>query len=94
MKVLLTIGYTEILLPDDTGIPTILKALSRGLVANDRLYDNKITVGDPLEVGMKYVGPQVKIIMKKKEKDPELLCLEAPKAIIPEPPLRASASPR
>ena len=38
MKILLTIGHQNILLPDDTGISTVMKTLARGIVVDERLY--------------------------------------------------------
>ena len=83
MKVLLTIGHYDILLPDDAGVSTVLKALSRGLECVDRLYDGKITVSEPVRIGMKYVPPKTRILGMKTKAEREVLCLEEPKAIIP-----------
>ena len=43
-KVLLKVGLESILLPDDAGVATIIKALSRGVLVSDRLYKDEIEV--------------------------------------------------
>jgi hypothetical protein len=60
-KVLLSIGYTTLLLPDDTNITAVMKALSQGVICDDQSYQGKILLRDrPLELGMKYVPAHVK----------------------------------
>jgi hypothetical protein len=60
-KVLLSIGYTTLLLPDDTNITAVMKALSQALICDDQTYQGKILLRDkPLDLGMKYVAANVK----------------------------------
>lgn len=84
MKILLTIGHTDILLPDDSGITTVLKVLSKGVRVYDRLYDGRIEFEGHLQVGMKTVPPGTKFtgLPKSKADKPELLTLNAPKDIL------------
>jgi hypothetical protein len=66
MKVLLTIGYTDILLPDETGVQNIMKTLARGINVDAHLYKNEITLKDGdasvLKVEMAMVNAKVKFI--------------------------------
>lgn len=83
MKVLLTVGHTTILLPDDSGITTVMKALSRGICVYDHTYRGESEYTGELEVEMKLVRGGVKIIGKPKtEKEPRQLRLNAPKDIL------------
>jgi hypothetical protein len=53
MKVLLTINYQDILLPDETGLQSLLKILSRGVNVDDRRHDSKrprISLKDPIKI--------------------------------------------
>ncbi len=62
MKIILKIGrMTEILLPDDKGVATVLKVLSRGIECNDRLYRKVIVVTDQVPVEIKTVPRDVTI---------------------------------
>ena len=64
MKILLTIGHIDILLPDDTGITTILKMLSKGIIVRDRLYlgeEGSLTFEGEVEVQMKTVPRNVRV---------------------------------
>ena len=91
MKVLLTVGHTTILLPDDSGITTVMKTLARGICVYDHTYRGEIEYTGELNVEMKLVRGDVKIVGKpKSKKEPELLCLEEPKAIIIPPSERRS----
>jgi hypothetical protein len=66
LQVVITIGHQHVLLPDDTGVSTILKALSRGISCHSylgcgSLSKVQILKGD-LEVSMAYVPSGAKII--------------------------------
>lgn len=41
MRVLLTIGHLDVLLPDDKGLATIMKALSNAIEVYDHLYEKE-----------------------------------------------------
>lgn len=61
-KVIIKIGSTQILLPDDTGAAAVVKALSRGIVVwhFGSGYSSKSEVqlrGESLEVSMTYLPP-------------------------------------
>lgn len=65
-QVVITVGHQSILLPDDTGATTIIKALSRGLPCYSHLgcgsYSKiQILKGD-LEVSMSYVPRGARIV--------------------------------
>lgn len=66
MKVLLTIGYTDILLPDETGVQNIMKTLARGINVDSRIYKNEIHLkdeeGSVLKVEMAMVNNKVKFM--------------------------------
>lgn len=83
MKVLLTVGHTTILLPDDSGITTVMKALSRGVCVYDLTYQGEIEYTGELNVEMKLVRGDVKLTGKPKaEREPKQLRLNAPKDIL------------
>lgn len=55
-QVILTIGHRSFLMPDDTGLSSVMKALSRALPVYDHTYRGEITIKDePMEVSMSYV---------------------------------------
>ena len=62
-QVVITIGHQSILLPDDTGATTIIKALSRGLSCYYWSGSKKVEIrkGD-MEVSMSYVPHGTKIV--------------------------------
>ena len=63
MKVILTVGHQQILLPDESGVSTILKVLAKGVLVWDRTYDGVVQVrDDALEVGMKMVPAKVRFV--------------------------------
>jgi hypothetical protein len=56
MKVLLTIGYNQILLPDDSGISTVMKVLAKGVLVHEKLYKGEIEMayeGNPEQLDFK-----------------------------------------
>lgn len=87
MKVLLKIGYTTFLLPNDVGVQNVMKVMAKALRAEDRTYlrsDPFVTVDqEPLEVSFKYLQPgQIKLRQDPDERPPEPLRLNAPESII------------
>lgn len=64
MKVVIKIGYDSFLLPDDKGITTVVRALTRAVACRDHrplggqleIHDNK-----PVSVEMRYLSPGEKI---------------------------------
>lgn len=42
--IVLTVNYVSILLPDDTGLQAILRALTKGLVCRDHLYKGELVI--------------------------------------------------
>lgn len=76
MKVLITIGHTHILLPDDAGLPTIMKALARGVECQDMRYScsQKIMLREPVSVKTEYITGQVKF---EKDERYEQMCRDA-----------------
>lgn len=93
MKVLLKVGHSQYLLPDDSGLQTVIKALSRAIPVYDYTYrrdDPHLEIDpEPQEVSVKYI-PNKTPIRKRgaAEPDPyaEPLALIAPTSIIPPPP--------
>jgi hypothetical protein len=68
MKVLLRIGYTDILLPDDKGIATVLQTLARGVIVSDETYQRPPKVrleGNELTIQMKIVPGNTKYVQGK-----------------------------
>lgn len=68
MKVILKIGYHEYLLPDDVGVQTVMKVMSKAAsIHRDRTYerDNPTIVLDDREtaIEMKYVSAKTKFTM-------------------------------
>jgi hypothetical protein len=62
MKVLLKIGYQTFLLPDDTGVATVLKTLAKGVPVSSMLFRNQVILKskreyDSNELSMTYVPP-------------------------------------
>ena len=93
MRVLLKVGWSTYLLPNDNGLQTVVKALSAGLHCNDQSYlkDPSVEVDpDPMEVSIKYLSGKTKIRFKGsiEEEPAEILRLIAPTAIIPPPPAK------
>lgn len=68
MKVLLKVGYQDVLLPDDAGLTQVLKVLMRGISVHDRLYDGKkIELRESeMEVSVKLLGPDVNYVVEGK----------------------------
>lgn len=58
MRVVLTIGYQQILLPNDTGLQTLLKALGQGIKCHFRSYNTPVCV----ETDGRSVGISVEIV--------------------------------
>lgn len=88
MKVLLKIGYhATLLLPNDSGLQTVVKALSLAVSCYDHSYrpDKHIEVNpEPIEVSVKYLPAKTKIRIRgyHDEEPAEQLRLVAPTAII------------
>ena len=90
MKVLIKIGYSHFLLPNEKGVQAVLKTMSEALHCTDRSYlssDPSIEVDpDPMEVSIKYVTGKIKVRLRsdRNESTEETqLRLIAPTAIIP-----------
>lgn len=84
MKILLTIEHTHILLPDDSGLATIMKALSRGILVYDhsyRLETPSVEYRGQVSVEMKTVPHGVRLTGIP-EKKPKRLALPEPNAIL------------
>ena len=88
MKVLLKIGYDTFLLPGDSGLQTVVKALSQAIRVHDYTYrreDPHIEVGEcePIEISVKYLPARTKIRSRKGavESEPQLR-LNRPSSII------------
>lgn len=65
-QVVITIGHTHVLLPDDTGVTTILKALSQGVPCYSHLgcgsYSKVQLLKGELEISMAYVPRGTRIV--------------------------------
>lgn len=94
MKVLLSIGHNDFVLPNDAGLPSVIKVLSKACPASDRSYlkAGKILVEPvPVQITVRYLGPASKLEIvadrysEIREEKPAQLVLEAPTTIIPTP---------
>lgn len=87
MKVLLKVGYHSLLLPNDAGLTSIVRALSKAVNADDysfRSSDPHVSIDpEPLEISFKYI-PDKQIRKRKSEfeMEPEPLALPQPTSII------------
>jgi len=82
MKVILTIGYIQILLPDEKGIQTILTALSKGVACRDKSYAGHIELTrEPLSIEFKTVPEGTCFVDEQKNEvvNPTALFKERPK---------------
>lgn len=59
-KVLLTIGSSSYLLPDDTNITVVMKTLSKAIECRDWLFQKEVHLMEPPELAMKYVPAGIK----------------------------------
>ena len=83
MKVLLKIGYTTFILPNDQGVSTIMKALAKALIVKaDHNYGKKPYIeiddnddGYDRKLEMSYLPDKCKIVRRKPEPEDELLGL-------------------
>ena len=90
MKVILKIGYSSFLLPNENGLQTVVKAMSAALSCRDYSYrstDPQIDVDpEPLEVSIKYITGKTKIRLSgdcdESSKETQLRLI-SPTAIIP-----------
>lgn len=63
MKILLSLQYLDILLPDEAGLQQVLKILGRGTLVQDRLYDGEIKLEDkPLRLEVKSIPPGTRFV--------------------------------
>lgn len=64
MRVVLKIGYQQVLLPNDTGLQTLLKALSQGILCDYRSYGQQRveTAGDRVRVSVDVVPPGTPVV--------------------------------
>jgi hypothetical protein len=91
MKVLLKVGYSTYLLPNDTGLQSVIKALSAAVHCSDHCYGKAPFIAvdpEPLEVSVKYLTGKTKLRINGSfdEEPAEQLRLVAPTTIIPPPP--------
>lgn len=82
-RVLLTIGYTTVLLPSDRGLATILAALRDAVrVESDRSYLTEsptVVIGDEVQVEFKTLPKRCRFTTKTDEGE-EVACEEPTKA--------------
>lgn len=85
MKVLLKIGYNSFLLPNDSGLTSVVKVLSKAVQCTDHSYrreDPAVVVDpEPLEISFKFV-PEKQIRCMKADPVQEPLALPHPSSII------------
>jgi hypothetical protein len=89
-KVILCIGYTDILLPDDKGISQVLTTLAKGGRVQDRLYNKTIVIDDgrdPLEISMRIVPASTRFVR-------ETPAGEEPVEVVPMPAVRGRSLKR
>lgn len=72
MKVLIQIGHTHVLLPNDTGLSIIMKQLSKGVVVYDHRYHNTPHFEVRCEVEMKteYISKDIPVVDPDKKASP------------------------
>jgi len=83
MKVLLRIGYSTYILPNDQGVSTIMKALAKAQVVktdhnygkNPYLEIDEDEEGYDRKLEMSYLPAKCKIVRRKPKPEPELLGL-------------------
>jgi|GEM_PF-2922650 len=79
MKVLITIGFQTILLPNDAGVASLMKTLSKALlVESDRTYHDEPFIrleARDVRIEMKYISEKVKILKPEPAAEEELLGL-------------------
>jgi hypothetical protein len=93
MKILLQIGYTEIMLPDESGVQQVLKLFSRAVRVRDRLYDGKIEIEhQELKLEMKVIPQSTQFVHLDcdNKEHPADICLKPPKRINSTPRLLLS----
>lgn len=61
-KVLITIGYQQFMLPDDTGAATVIKTLSRALPVRNYHSHIKLEREDRTEISMTYLPANIKLV--------------------------------
>jgi hypothetical protein len=65
MKCVITIGYTQILLPDDKNIGKIIETLSKGVECSYHPWDKTCEIRDEIEVSVKILPPSTKISVQE-----------------------------
>lgn len=87
MKMLITIGSTTILLPDETGVTTIMKVLGKGIGVRDWTFQAKpeLKFEGEVRIEMKTV-PRGTIVTglpgKESRRGPKPLALQEPESIL------------
>jgi hypothetical protein len=76
-KIILKVGYREILLPDDTGLAAVMKTLSRGIeIDSDRSYDHanpRIVLRENTpQIEIKYVPNKTKFSVREEATGKEI----------------------
>lgn len=71
--VIVKIGHLEILLPNDQGVATIIKTLSKGVLCSDYLFAGEVRIDTEraLEIGMKSVPRTAKLVDPNRKLTPE-----------------------
>lgn len=75
MRVVLTVGYQQILLPNDQGLQTVLKALSQGIQCNYRSYTTPAqlaTAGDRVRVSVDVIPPGTPVVAPEAQDTDEM----------------------
>lgn len=68
--IVLRIGYTEILLPNDTGLQTIMRALRKGLLCREAIYRGRITILERPEVRVEVSSVPHDIEIHREDEEP------------------------
>lgn len=71
MRIVLTIGWQQVLLPSDVGLPAILKALGRGIQCDYRSYKTPPVIetdGMAVRISAEVVPDCMPVVAKKGER--------------------------
>jgi hypothetical protein len=83
-RIILSIGYVDLLLPDDKGLSTILKALGRAIQVHDRRYKDvpEIEFVEEARIEVKTVANGVRLVGLPTRKSTKHLALPEPNSIL------------
>lgn len=83
MKCILTIGYTDILLPDHKGVEKIIDMLSKGAVCNRRYRGSTeaVEIREELEVEFRLLPPSTEFTFSSEMEEKAVKIIKPPKGL-------------